>query len=125
MLEFAGPLTVTFTMTAFTPAIHRATRIFGTRGYIETDFRKIKVFDFLTEKETIHDTSIDSTSVTAASGHGGGDYFLMKAFVQAVATGDTSEIHSGPEATLESHRIVFAAERARHEGRVMNLSRLL
>ena len=49
MLEYEGPVTATFTMTAFTPAIHRATRIFGTRGFIETDFVKIKVFDFLTE----------------------------------------------------------------------------
>jgi predicted dehydrogenase len=121
MLEYEGPVTATFTMTAFTPTIHRATRIFGTRGFIETDFVKIKVFDFLTEKETVHDTSIASDSATASSGHGGGDYLLMKAFVRAVATGDTSGIHSGPEATLESHRTIFAAEKSRKSGAIVEL----
>jgi hypothetical protein len=121
VLEFEGPVTAVFTMTAFTPAIHRQTRIFGTRGFIETDFVKIRVFDFLTESETLHDTSIRIDGATAAGGHGGGDYHIMKAFVRAVATGDTTGIHSGPDATLESHRIVFAAERARHEGRIVEL----
>lgn len=122
MLEFEGPVTVNFTMTAFTPAIHRQTRIFGTRGSIETDFTRIKVFDFLTGEETVHDTRIAEGSATAASGHGGGDHGLMEAFVHAVASGDCSAIHSGAEATLESHRIVFAAERARREGGVVDLA---
>ena len=121
MLEFDGPVTAVFTMTAFTPTLQRASRIFGTHGYIETDFVKIKVFDFLTEKETLYDTRVAADSATAASGHGGGDYHLMKAFVHAVATGDTSGIHSGADETLESHRIVFAAEQARKEGRVVDL----
>lgn len=121
MLEYEGSVTATFTMTAFTPTMHRATRIFGTRGYIETDFVKIKVFDFLTEKETVHDTSISGDSATAASGHGGGDHFLMKAFVHAVATGDMSGIHSGSDATLESHRTVFAAEQARKTGTIVSV----
>jgi len=124
MLEFEGPVTATFTMTAFTPTMHRATRIFGTRGYIETDFITIKVFDFLTEIETVHDPSADPDSATAAAGHGGGDYFLMKAFVRAATTGDTSGIFSGPDATLESHRLVFAAEKARLEGRIIHLPQL-
>jgi predicted dehydrogenase len=121
MLEYDGPVTANFTMTAFTPTFHRQTRIFGTRGYIETDFVKVKVFDFVTEQATVHDTSVDPSSATAASGHGGGDYYIMKAFVHAVATGDTSGIYSGPDATLESHRIVFAAEQARREGRIVEL----
>lgn len=123
MLEYEGPVTVNFTMTAFTPTMNRSTRIFGTRGYIETDFVKIKVFDFLTEQETVHDTGISRDSSTAASGHGGGDYHIMKAFVKAVASGDTSDLHSGPDATLESHRIVFAAEQSRKEGRIVELPR--
>ena len=109
-------------MTAFTPTIHRRSRIFGTRGFLDTDFIKIKVFDFVTEKETVHDTSIDPNSATAASGHGGGDYHIMKAFVHAVATGDTSGIHSGPDATLESHRITFAAEMARQQKRIIEMA---
>jgi len=123
MLEYEGPVTVNFTMTAFTPTLNRQIRIFGTRGYLETDFTKIKVFDFVSESEKTYDTSItdDGESATAAGGHGGGDYYLMQAFTHAVATGDVSGIHSGPDATLESHRITFAAEQARREGRVIEL----
>lgn len=121
MLEYEGPVTATFTMTAFTPAINRFTRIFGTRGSIETDFAKIKVFDFLTETETLHDTTISADSNTASAGHGGGDYHIMKAFIHALATGDTSLIHSGPDATLESHRTVFAAESARKSGTIVTI----
>ncbi len=122
MLEYEGPITANFTMVAFTPTSHRSTRICGTRGYIETDFVKIKVFDFVSEKETIYETSIDPNGSTAASGHGGGDYHLMRSFIHAVATGDTSEIYSGPDETLESHRIVFAAERSRREGNIVHLT---
>jgi predicted dehydrogenase len=112
-------------MTAFTPTIHRQTRLFGTRGFIETDSVKIKIFDFVTEKETMVDTGIAEGSATAASGHGGGDYGLMKAFVEAVATGDQTKVWSGPDETLASHRLVFAAERARRENRVVALAEKL
>ncbi len=121
MLEYEGPVTATFTMTAFTPSMHRTARIFGTRGFIETDFVRIKVYDFLTEKEEVFDTRVASGASTAASGHGGGDYHLMKAFVSAVATGDASGLWSGPDATLESHRTVFAAEESRKSGKVVDL----
>ena len=53
--------------------------------------------------------------------HGGGDYGLMKSFVEAVASNDPSKILSGPAETLESHLMVFAAERARHEDRVVRV----
>jgi predicted dehydrogenase len=121
ILDFADGATANFTMTAFTPTFHRQTRLFGTRGYIETDSVRIRVFDFVTEKETIVDTSVAEGSATAASGHGGGDYGLMKAFIAAVATSDPHKVWSGPDETLASHRIVFAAEQARRERRVVPL----
>jgi predicted dehydrogenase len=124
MLEYEGPVTVNFTMTAFTPTFHRQTRIFGTHGYIESDFVRIKVFNFVTEQETVHDTSLKdgAEGATAAGGHGGGDYHIMQAFVNAVATGDASSLHSGPDATLESHRIVFAAEKSRRTGKTIKMA---
>ncbi|MCB0145246.1 MAG: hypothetical protein KDE50_35520, partial [Caldilineaceae bacterium] len=54
-------------------------------------------------------------------GHGGGDYGLMSAFVHAVAKNDPSGLLSGPDETLESHLMVFAAEQARRENKVVNL----
>ena len=122
MLQYEDAVTASFMMTAFTPTLQRTTRLCGTRGYIETDFAKIKTFDFLTETESVHDTRLTAASATAAAGHGGGDYFLMKAFVHAVATGDTSGLFSGPDATLESHRTVFAAEHSRLTGTMVDLA---
>ena len=45
----------------------------------------------------------------------------MDAFVSAVATGSPAPLLSGPDETLESHRMAFAAERARREHRVVDL----
>ncbi len=122
ILDFDGLATASFTMTAFTPVLNRQTRLFGTRGYIETDSVQIKHFDFVSEQTTVYDTRTEEGDPTAASGHGGGDYYLMKAFVEAVKSGDQSKIVSGPDATLESHRIVFAAEQARRSGSALAMS---
>jgi hypothetical protein len=45
----------------------------------------------------------------------------MDAFVSAVAQKDATLILSGPEETLESHLMVFAAEKSRLEKRVVSL----
>ncbi len=122
---FARDKTATFTMTAFNKANHRKTRIFGTRGEIYGDGEKIEVFDFLTDQTQIIDTEKTSATAddegSALGGHGGGDYGLMNAFVSAVCENDPSRILSGPDGSLETHRMVFAAERARHENSVVNL----
>jgi predicted dehydrogenase len=121
IMDFADGATASMTMTAFAPATHRKTRLFGTRGYLDTDGVKIEHFDFVSEKSTVIDTSVAADSATAATGHGGGDFGIMQAFIAAVASGDQSRVWSGPDATLASHRIVFAAERARREGRAIDL----
>lgn len=58
---------------------------------------------------------------TILGGHGGGDYGVMQSFVEAVAQNDQRKIISGPEESLESHLIVFAAERSRRGNRVEKL----
>ena len=115
---FDGGRTVTFTMTAFAHG-GRKTRIFGTRGEICGDSSEIRIFDFLTQKTAIVDTNAAEGSILG--GHGGGDGGLMERFVTALATGDASQILSGPDATLESHLMVFAAEKSRKEGKTITL----
>lgn len=110
---FAGGRTASFTMTAFNEGGHRKTRIFGTRGAMYGDGTGIEHVDFLTDKKTTIDTRAADGSIQG--GHGGGDEGLMEAFLAAVGTGDPSLILSGLEASLESHLMVFAAERARRE----------
>ena len=116
---FEGGKTASFTMTAFNQSGHRQTRIFGTKGELYNDGSKIHHFDFLTDETNVIDTTTSDASILG--GHGGGDFGLMHSFVSAVAENDPGKILSGPEESLETHRMVFAAERARRENTVVDL----
>jgi predicted dehydrogenase len=117
-MSFEGGETATFTMTAFAKG-GRKIRIFGTKGEISGDGSVLKIFDFLTEKTKTIDTN--ASDGTILGGHGGGDYGVMKNFVNAVSKNNPKLIISGPEESLESHLMVFAAEKARKENIVVNL----
>jgi len=118
-LEFDGQRSASFTMTAFTEAAGRRTEIFGTRGHIRGDGQHLHIFDFMTNETEHIDT--EATDASILGGHGGGDFGLMDSFIAAVSDGDASHILSGPEETLETHLMVFAAEQARHERRVVEV----
>ncbi len=121
-LQYADGTTASFTMSAFNPGGGRKTRIGGTLGYIETnDSSLIRHFDFVTGEWHEIDTAASDASILG--GHGGGDGGIMDAFIHAVATGDRSRILSGPDATLESHMTVFAAEESRRKGRVVEMEK--
>jgi hypothetical protein len=118
-MAFAGGRTAGFTMTGFTRMAGRVSRIFGTRGEVTGDTSRFEHYDFLTEKTTV--VFDEAANQTAGGGHGGGDEGVMNAFTQAVAEEDPAHVLSGPDETLESHLMVFAAETARRENRVVSL----
>ncbi|MGP3961751.1 Gfo/Idh/MocA family protein [Nonomuraea sp. 3N208] len=118
-LEYEGGVTASFTMTAFTPLENRHTKFFGTRGQLTGDGRFIHVYDFVTERTTTIDTAKDGSS--AAEGHAGGDAALVRAFVDALHQGRPELILSGIAESVDSHLVVFGAERARHTGTVVEL----
>jgi predicted dehydrogenase len=115
-LQYEGGITASLTMTAFTEMRDRQTRIFGTLGELRGDGSSVEVYDFLSRVATRHEVG------EVTSKHGGGDDGAMADFVAAVAAGDQSLAPTTPAATLESHRIAWAAERARREGRVVALN---
>lgn len=122
-MEFEGGRTASFSMVAFTELVcERQTRIFGTRGELVADAETVSVFDFATKQKTVHhpytDKRFAAPADTELTGHGGGDWHLMNAFVKACAANDPSAVLSGADMTLESHLITFAAERARKNGSV-------
>ncbi|NUW36758.1 Gfo/Idh/MocA family oxidoreductase [Nonomuraea sp. SMC257] len=119
-MEFEGGATAVFTMTGFTPAVHRQTRIFGTRGSIDGDGERLTVHDFLTGRSETVDTRPPGDA-TAGGGHGGGDAGLVDAFVTAVRTRDRASILSSPSESLHSHLIAWAAERSRLNGEIVSL----
>jgi hypothetical protein len=130
-IEYEGGVTASLTVAAFTPMAHRKTRILGTRGYLDGDGATIKLCDFVTGEEQTIDVWAEarrdatagggSAGASAAHGHAGGDAGLVEAFLTAVAEGDPSMIKTGPVESLHSHRVVWAAERARREGIVVDL----
>jgi len=91
-----------------------------TRGEVYGDGEKIALFDFLTDKTQEIDTTAPTPRSWAATA---GRLWLMHRFVAAVARNDPALILSGPQETLESHLIVFAAEQARNTGRVVPVRR--
>jgi predicted dehydrogenase len=117
-MEFAGGATASFTMTAFTKATDRRTRIFGTSGEIEGDGLNIKIHDFMTNEDTHIDTKKE---IDVMQGHGGGDFGIMDNFISALQEGKPEKIITGAQESLKSHLMVFAAERARKERKVVEL----
>jgi predicted dehydrogenase len=116
----ASGQTASFTMVAFTEAVcSRQTRIHGTKGELTGDMETFSVFDFSTRKTTKYTPA--SPDVDAGShGHGGGDIGLVSTFVKAVASRDQSLLGVTPQEVLQSHLMVFAAETARREGKVLS-----
>ena len=113
-IEFEGEVTATLTMSAFTPLGRRRTRIMGTRGFLEGEGQRLTLTDFVTGE--VESFDLVHTGVDAGDGHGGGDYGVMSAFLDAVSGGDRSLIRTGPRESLESHLMAFAAERSRLTG---------
>jgi predicted dehydrogenase len=120
-MEFAQGRTASFTMTGFTEMGDRQTTLFGTAGKLVGDGKTIRHFDFLSGQW--RDLPGGQLDGDITSGHGGGDWGVLDAFIDAVATGERSRILSGPRETLETHRMVFAAERSRLRNTVESLGR--
>lgn len=120
--------TATFHMIAPTEKqCERRGRVYGTKGEISYDSHTISIYDFGSgETRTIQ---VPPPPPDQIESHGGGDYGLARQFVAAVE----AVVHGGVEVetaqarfvgcTLEeavrSHAVVFAAEEARREERVV------
>lgn len=122
-LQFVSGATASFSMVAHTEELCvRKTRVFGSHGQLEGDgTSEIRHVDFRTRETTIHRPAKVQIH-TAMTGHGYGDYHLMKDFINAVRANDQGHILSGLRETLASHALVFAAEKARKEQTVESLS---
>jgi predicted dehydrogenase len=119
-IEFDGGVTATLTMSALTPYARRWTRIMGSRGFLEGDGHQVSVTSFVTGQA--EPVPVADPVPGAGSGHGGGDFGVIGAFADAVATGDRSLIRTGPRESLDSHRMAFAAEHSRQAGTPVSLS---
>ncbi|KAK5033751.1 hypothetical protein LTR13_006803 [Exophiala sideris] len=124
-----GPKRALFHMTYPTQAqCERRGWIYGTEGEIHYDSHKISVHTFATGTTIVHDIPKQAPEVEKS--HGGGDWGLAGAFVQAVqkvdeGTMDVAEaqrqyVGDDLDEIILSHAAVFAAEEARREKKVVH-----
>lgn len=106
-IEFAGGVTASFSMEAFTSYHGRRTRVMGSMGDIVGDMDRMVHTDFRTGEKTTWETPVSS------SGHGGGDYGLVFDWVRALSAGDASLLSSTIDDSIESHAMALKAERSR------------
>ncbi|KAH9943312.1 streptomycin biosynthesis protein StrI [Epithele typhae] len=118
--EFSSGATVSFTMIANTQLIcDRQTRLHFAFGELIGDMDTFTVTDFRTRKTTHH------TPKNEGGGHGGGDMGLIRTFVRAVRTGQQEQLGTDVTDVLNSHLYVFAAEKARKEGVVVDCQKFV
>lgn len=118
-LEFAGGVSATHTVTAFTEPAPRQTRVFGSHGAVEVDGSVLRFHDFRAHPERRVETM---TTGDGRAPHQEGDEELVRAFLHAVAHDDPDANLTGLDEALASHRIVWAAERARHSGETVRMA---
>ena len=116
LMEFAGAITATFTVTAFTQGGGRRVRVHGTRADLWFDEETIHIRDFAG-----HDAQTIALGAEAGA-HGGGDHRVVRNWLEAIRRDDPAWILTDVHESLRTHTIGFAAERARLEGRLVSLA---
>jgi predicted dehydrogenase len=103
-------------MTGLSADFSRQLKIFGTKGQIQADMgtKEIVLHPFGGEKRII---PLDMAQATG--GHGGGDFGIMRDFLNILRNG--GESRTGATVSLQSHLICFAAERSRTQNTVIPL----
>lgn len=118
-MEFEDEITAAFSMEAFTNYHGRRTRVMGSMGDIVGDMEDMFVASF--PKNKIERWNVKDNA-DISSGHGGGDFGLVKDFIQAVSQRKPELLTSTIDASMESHLMGFKAEESRHQKQVMKVS---
>ena len=124
ILEFENGVEATFHLSAFTHNISRTVKLMGSLGEIrgDMDLNRLEVYHFDTEETEILDTT---PKIVDHVGHGGGDDGFIEEFIDDVVCSLEGRPNAGNKTSAllsaESHKMAFAAERARLENRVIEL----
>jgi predicted dehydrogenase len=117
-MVFEDDMTINFNMEAFTNYAGRRTRIMGSMGDLVGDEIDLYVADFRKDEITKWNVN-ENAQIT--SGHGGGDYGLVRDWLKAVEMHDPTILTSSLAASMESHLIGFRAEESRHNGTIVKV----
>ncbi len=114
-LELEDGIVASHVMTAFTAECCRQLKIMGTLGQIEADMGRNEVWVHPFGGKA-YPVEVDTSD---KSGHGGGDFGLLRDFLTVLKEG--GESRTSARKSLQSHLICFAAEKSRLEGRIVEL----
>lgn len=124
-LLFEDGVTVTFTMCAFNRG-GRYIHIMGTkaelRAALDGTGEPIRLYDF--ESRTTQEIPITGKD-GISGGHGGGDEGIIESLYQYLTGGDPGCSVSDVAVSVDNHLIVFAAEKARETGTVVDLQQYI
>jgi hypothetical protein len=120
-IQFEDNITVNFSMEAFTSYAGRRTRVMGSMGDMVGDMEELIITDFRMDQSKKLIPKAEDVENYKNSGHGGGDWFLMRDFVTAVANQDPKYLTSTIDQSIESHLMGFAAEESRLKKQVVHI----
>lgn len=120
-MKLAGGQSATFTMHGHSFEEGRTLRIDGSQATLLGKFGHDKAWLEVRDHRTFEAERIDYPNAVEASGHGGGDDGLMRAFVHALEHRDAAPLTTA-RASLEGHLMAFAAEEARVTGKVVDMA---
>lgn len=120
-MEFEGGATASLTMNAFNKG-GRYIRIFGTKGelYANASDTEITVFTF--DKQEIQKIQVEETEESIAGGHGGGDYGIIEELYDYLNGDYNGYCAANIDISVKNHLIGFAAEKARCQNTVENIT---
>jgi len=117
---FEDGITVTFTVSGFAKG-NRWTHITGTKGELHANLKgygPIEVYNF----ETCETTYIPvEENKNAIGGHSGGDDGIVESLYEYMTTGNKTSQVTEIGISSDNHMIVFAAEKSRETGEVIDL----
>lgn len=120
-LCFADGSTAHLTMTAFSEDCHRTICVHGTEGEVFGDCEEAKLYvNHFGKSRTVVDINElereKNKSIDLSGGHGGGDYYLLKDFLDYITVCSPSMTRTTIDDSVESHIIGFKAEESRLNG---------
>ncbi len=113
---FENGATAHLTMCAFSERCYRYIKVHGTKGEVYGDAEEgiLYLTEFGKPMQTINVNEMTDRSLD--DGHGGGDYFLYRDFMDYITINSPSFTRTTIDDSIESHLIGFKAEESRLEG---------
>lgn len=113
---FDSGATAHLTMTAFSERCYRYIKIHGTKGevYGDADEGILYLTEYGKPQQVIDVNKLTDRNLD--DGHGGGDYFLYRDFIDYITENSPSMTRTTIDDSIESHLIGFKAEESRLNG---------